>query len=49
MTTAFGLDNTFGRLGIKDRVDSLALPEYLTAPFPTCVSLQSALCLHARP
>jgi predicted transcriptional regulator of viral defense system len=27
-------------------VDSLALPEYLTAPFPAYVSLQSALYLH---
>lgn len=28
------------------RVDALALPEYLTAPFPAYVSLQSALYLH---
>jgi len=28
------------------RVNSLALPEYLTAPFPAYVSLQSALYLH---
>jgi predicted transcriptional regulator of viral defense system len=28
------------------RVDPLALPEYLTAPFPAYVSLQSALYLH---
>ena len=29
-----------------DRVDPLALPEYLTSPFPSYVSLQSALYLH---
>jgi predicted transcriptional regulator of viral defense system len=29
-----------------DGVDALALPEYLTAPFPAYVSLQSALYLH---
>lgn len=28
------------------RIDPLALPEYLTAPFPAYVSLQSALYLH---
>jgi len=28
------------------RVDALALPEFLTAPFPAYVSLQSALYLH---
>ena len=31
---------------IKDRIDPLALPEYLTAPFPAYVSLHSALYLH---
>jgi predicted transcriptional regulator of viral defense system len=35
-----------GVWAIKDRVDPLALPEYLTAPFPAYVSLQSALYLH---
>ena len=30
----------------RDRVDPLALPELLTAPFPAYVSLQSALYLH---
>lgn len=29
-----------------DRVDPLALPEYVTSPFPSYVSLQSALYLH---
>jgi len=28
------------------RVDPLAVPEHLTAPFPAYVSFQSALCLH---
>jgi len=35
-----------GVWAIKDRVDPLALPEYLTAPFPAYVSLHSALYLH---
>lgn len=35
-----------GRWGFKDRIDPFALPEYLTAPFPSYVSLQSALYHH---
>ena len=35
-----------GRWGFKDRIDPLALPEYLTAPYPSYVSLQSALYFH---
>jgi len=35
-----------GRWGFKDRIDPFALPEYLTAPYPTYVSLQSALYHH---
>jgi len=35
-----------GRWGFKDRIDSLALPEYLTSPYPSYVSLQSALYHH---
>jgi len=35
-----------GRWGFKDRIDSFALPEYLTAPYPSYVSLQSALYHH---
>lgn len=35
-----------GIWAIRDRVDPLALPEYLTAPFPAYVSLHSALYLH---
>ncbi len=35
-----------GVWAFPDRVDPLALPEYLTAPFPSYVSLQSALYLH---
>jgi predicted transcriptional regulator of viral defense system len=35
-----------GRWGFKDRVDLFALPEYLTAPYPSYVSLQSALYHH---
>jgi len=35
-----------GRWGFKDRIDPLALPEYLTAPYPSYVSLQSALHRH---
>ena len=35
-----------GVWALPKRVDPLALPEYLTAPFPAYVSLQSALYLH---
>jgi len=35
-----------GRWGFKERIDPFALPEYLTAPFPSYVSLQSALYHH---
>jgi len=35
-----------GVWALPNRVDPLALPEYLTAPFPAYVSLQSALYLH---
>ena len=35
-----------GRWGFKGRIDPLALPEYLTAPYPSYVSLQSALYCH---
>ena len=35
-----------GRWGFPDLIDPLALPEYLTAPFPSYVSLQSALYHH---
>ena len=35
-----------GRWGFKDRIDPFALPEYLTAPYPGYVSLQSALYHH---
>jgi predicted transcriptional regulator of viral defense system len=35
-----------GRWGFKDRIDLFALPEYLTAPYPSYVSLQSALYYH---
>ena len=35
-----------GRWGFKDRIDLFALPEYLTAPYPSYVSLQSALYHH---
>jgi len=35
-----------GVWALPDRVDPLALPECLTAPFPAYVSLQSALYLH---
>jgi len=35
-----------GLWAFKDKVDLLALPEYLTAPFPSYVSLQSALYHH---
>jgi predicted transcriptional regulator of viral defense system len=37
---------TRGLWSFRDRVDPLALPELLTAPFPAYVSLQSALYLH---
>ena len=35
-----------GLWAFKDRVEPLALPEYLTDPFPSYVSLQSALYYH---
>jgi len=35
-----------GTWALPTRVDALALPEYLTSPFPAYVSLQSALYLH---
>ena len=35
-----------GRRGVKDRIDPFALPEYLTAPYPSYLSLQSALYYH---
>lgn len=35
-----------GRWGFKDRIDPFALPEYLTAPYPSYVSVQSALYHH---
>ncbi len=35
-----------GMWAVPGRVDVLALPEYLTAPLPAYVSLQSALYLH---
>jgi len=35
-----------GVWALPKRVDPLALPEFLTAPFPAYVSLQSALYLH---
>ncbi|MGB7295870.1 MAG: hypothetical protein WBC70_09810, partial [Candidatus Aminicenantales bacterium] len=35
-----------GLWGFKDRVNPFALPEYLTAPYPSYVSLQSALYYH---
>ncbi len=35
-----------GVWALPKRVDALALPEFLTAPFPAYVSLQSALYLH---
>jgi predicted transcriptional regulator of viral defense system len=35
-----------GVWAIKERIDPLALPEYLTAPFPAYVSLHSALYHH---
>ncbi|MGB7296794.1 MAG: hypothetical protein WBC70_14505 [Candidatus Aminicenantales bacterium] len=35
-----------GRWGFKDRVELFTLPEYLTAPYPSYVSLQSALSHH---
>lgn len=35
-----------GLWGLDPRIDPLLLPEYLTAPFPAYVSLQSALHVH---
>ena len=35
-----------GRWGFEARIDPFALPEYLTAPYPSYVSLQSALYHH---
>ncbi|GAG93137.1 unnamed protein product, partial [marine sediment metagenome] len=35
-----------GLWAFEDRVQPLALPEYLTNPFPSYVSLQSALSYH---
>jgi len=35
-----------GRWGFRERIDLFALPEYLTSPFPSYVSLQSALHHH---
>ena len=35
-----------GVWALPNRIDPLALPEFLTAPFPAYVSLQSALYLH---
>jgi len=35
-----------GRWGFEGRIDPFALPEYLTAPYPSYVSLQSALYQH---
>ena len=35
-----------GRWGFKGRIGDYALPEYLTAPYPAYVSLQSALYHH---
>ena len=35
-----------GRWGFEGRIDPFALPEYLTAPYPSYVSLQSALYHH---
>jgi predicted transcriptional regulator of viral defense system len=35
-----------GTWTLSKRIDPLALPEYLTSPFPAYVSLQSALYLH---
>ncbi|NOR11863.1 MAG: hypothetical protein GQ545_01265 [Candidatus Aminicenantes bacterium] len=37
---------SWGLWAFKDRVEPLALPEYLTNPFPSYVSLQSALYYH---
>ncbi len=34
------------RWGFRERIDPFALPEYLTAPYPSYVSLQSALFHH---
>jgi predicted transcriptional regulator of viral defense system len=35
-----------GRWGFRERIDPFALPEYLTSPYPSYVSLQSALFYH---
>lgn len=35
-----------GLWGISDKIDPLMLPEYLAAPFPSYVSLQTALYYH---
>lgn len=35
-----------GRWGFEARIDPFALPDYLTAPYPSYVSLQSALYQH---
>jgi predicted transcriptional regulator of viral defense system len=35
-----------GIWGFRDRIQSLALAQYLTAPFPSYISLQSALYYH---
>lgn len=35
-----------GLWGISDKIDPLMLPEYLSAPFPSYVSLQTALYYH---
>jgi len=35
-----------GRWGFRDQINPFALPEYLTAPYPSYVSLQSALYHH---
>lgn len=35
-----------GRWGLKDRIDPLQLPELLTTPYPSYISLQTALYYH---
>lgn len=35
-----------GLWGVSEQIDTLRLPEYLTAPYPSYVSLQSALYFH---
>lgn len=37
---------TRGLWGIRDRIDALSLPEKLTVPFPSYISLQTALYHH---